>query len=180
MARTWLTVRVELVGGRGERLWPRPGRVFAAARSHTFDQLAQAIDVGFARWDLGHLHEFRLGDETRLSCPAADEDVSDLGSALDDRRIKLSRLQLGEQFVYVFDLGDQWTHLCTVGTDKIDPLDELGEVPFEPVPMFGWGDIPDQYSRRWDEDDGDGPVPPDPGLPALPGLPRLRPNGPVH
>jgi len=34
MARIWLSIRVELVEGRGERLWPRPGRFFAAAR-HT-------------------------------------------------------------------------------------------------------------------------------------------------
>lgn len=27
----------------------------------------------------------------------------------------------GEQFVYVFDLGDDWTHLCTVGPERIDP-----------------------------------------------------------
>ena len=26
MARTWLSIRVELVSGRGEDLWPRPGR----------------------------------------------------------------------------------------------------------------------------------------------------------
>jgi hypothetical protein len=33
-------------------LWPRPGRIFAAARSHSFRQLAAAIDLAFARWDL--------------------------------------------------------------------------------------------------------------------------------
>ena len=31
MARTWLSIRVEVVEGRAELLWPRPGRVFAAA-----------------------------------------------------------------------------------------------------------------------------------------------------
>ena len=180
MARTWLTIRVELVEGQGERLWPRPGRILAVARSHTFDELAQAIDVAFARWDLGHLHEFRLADGTRLSCPAADEDETDLGEALDDRRIKLSRLQPREQFVYIFDLGDSWTHLCTVEPDKGDPLDEFGEVPGQPVPIAGWGDIPDQYGRRWEDDDGDGPIPADPGLPALPGLRIVRRDGPVH
>jgi hypothetical protein len=29
--RTWLSIRVELIEGRGERYWPRPGRLFAAA-----------------------------------------------------------------------------------------------------------------------------------------------------
>jgi len=33
LARTWLSIRVELVSGRGEEFWPRPGRIFTAARS---------------------------------------------------------------------------------------------------------------------------------------------------
>lgn len=48
MARTWLSIKVDLVGGRGERLWPRPDRVLAAARRHTFEELAATIDA-FAR-----------------------------------------------------------------------------------------------------------------------------------
>ncbi len=67
VARTWLSVRVELVSGHGVDLWPRPGRVFAAARSHSFAQLASAIDLGFARWDLAHLHLFTMSDATHVS-----------------------------------------------------------------------------------------------------------------
>lgn len=73
----------------------------------------------------------------------------------DDRRTKLSRLQLGEQFVYIFDFGDDWTHLCTVGPERVDPIETLGIVARAPLPYWGWGDIPDQYLRRWDGDDGD-------------------------
>lgn len=51
MARTWLSICVDLVEGHGEHLWPRPGRIFAAARSHAFAQLGRAIDDAFARWD---------------------------------------------------------------------------------------------------------------------------------
>ena len=51
MARTWLSIRVDLIEGHGQHLWPRPGRILAAARSHTFAQLANAIDDAFARWD---------------------------------------------------------------------------------------------------------------------------------
>ncbi len=40
MARTWPSIRVDLIEGHGEQYWPRPGRIFAAARSHTFKQLA--------------------------------------------------------------------------------------------------------------------------------------------
>lgn len=61
MARTWLSIRVDLVDGGGLTLWPRPGRVLAAARSHSFAHLATAIDDAFARWDRAHLHMFDLG-----------------------------------------------------------------------------------------------------------------------
>ena len=168
MARTWLSIRVDLVEGHGEHLWPRPGRIFAAARSHTFAQLARAIDDAFARWDRAHLHEFTLADGTRLTRP--HEDWEELGPAIDDRQARLSRLGLGEQFVYVFDFGDDWTHHGTVGAERVDPLESLGIVPDEPLPYSGWGDIPDQYRRRWDGDDGESPPPPDPDLADLPPL----------
>lgn len=168
MARTWLSIQVDLVQGHGRHLWPRPGRIFAAARSHTFAQLAEAIDDAFARWDRAHLHEFSLADGTRLTTPY--EDWEEFGPMVDDGATKLSRLQPGEQFVYVFDLGDDWAHLCTVGDRRIDPLETIGIVPREPLPYWGWGDIPDQYQRRWDGDDGESDPPEDPGLSDLPKL----------
>ncbi|MGH3518407.1 MAG: hypothetical protein ACRDQ7_13510, partial [Haloechinothrix sp.] len=58
---------------------------------------------------------------------------------LDGRTTRLSRLQLGEQFAYVFDLGDDWAHLCTVADSRIDPYDTLGVVPDCPLPYWGWG-----------------------------------------
>ena len=172
MARTWLSIRVDLVEGHGEHLWPRPGRIFAAARTHTFEQLADAIDDAFARWDRSHLQEFTLDDATRLSIPDPDWEVE--GEKTEDfRRVKLSRLHPGEQFVYVFDLGDDWAHLCTVGPERIDPVETLGILPDRPLPYWGWGDIPDQYRRRWDGDDGESPRPKDP---TCADLPPLRPG----
>lgn len=168
MARTWLSIRVELAEGRGERLWPRPGRIFAAARSHTFAQLAEAIDDAFARWDRAHLHEFELADGMRLTTPY--EEWDSVGPVEDDRRAKLSRLKPGEQFVYVFDFGDGWTHLCTVEPERIDPLEVLGIIPAVPLSHWGWGDMPDQYGRRWPGDDGESPPPANPGVSDLPPL----------
>ena len=172
MARTWLSIQVELVGGHGEHYWPRPGRIFAAARTHTFADLANAIDDAFARWDRSHLQEFTLADKTRLAIPDPDWEIEG-ETTLDIRRVKLSRVQPGEQFAYVFDLGDDWAHLCTVGPERIDPLETLGIVPDRPLPCWGWGDIPDQYRRRWDGDDGESPRPTDP---RLTDLPPLRPD----
>jgi Plasmid pRiA4b ORF-3-like protein len=173
VARTWLSIKVELVSGAGRVLWPRPGRIFAAARTHTFQQLADAIDDGFARWDRAHLHEFELLDGRRLCRPDLDGSGPDDDAArvVDLRWRTLAGLEAGAQFVYVFDLGDYWAHLCTVAATGIDPVEELGTVPEGPLPFFGWGDIPDQYGRRFggDIDDGD-PVPPDPQMRDLPPL----------
>ena len=96
MARTWLSIRVDLIEGHGEQYWPRPGRIFAAARSHTFEQLADAIDDAFARWDRSHLQEFTLADSRRLCDPDPDWEIE--GEVTEDyRRVKLSRLHPGEQ-----------------------------------------------------------------------------------
>ena len=75
----------------------------------------------------------------------------------------------GEQFAYTFDLGDNWQHPCTVAPQRADPLETLGIIPVGPLPCWGWGDIPDQYGRRWDGDDGSSPMPKTPdGLADLP------------
>jgi hypothetical protein len=94
------------------------------------------------------------------------------GVTEDCRRMKLSRLPPEEQLAYVFDLGDDWAHLCTVGARRIDPVEVLRILPDTPLPYWGWGDIPDQYRRRWD-DDGESPPP---GNPGLADLPPLRPH----
>jgi hypothetical protein len=168
--RTWLSIRVELVEGRGESYWPRPGRLFAAATSHSFAQLAGAIDDAFARWDRSHLHEFEFADGTRIG--RSDPDMDD-DNFVDETRERLSRLQASEQFIYSFDFGDDWAHLCSVVEVGIDPQQVLGVVPNAPLPYFGWGIIPDQYGRAWADEDGESPRPLDP---ELTDLPPLRPG----
>ena len=60
---------------------------------------------------LGHIHahlqEFTLAGQTRLCDPDPDWEIA--GEITEDyQRVKLSRLRPGEQFVYVFDLGEDW------------------------------------------------------------------------
>ena len=177
MARTWLSIRVELIEGRGCRLWPRPGRIFAAARPHTFAALADAIDTAFARWDRSHLCLFELSDGSSICGPIAWEDPPERSVFAGD--VRLGRLKGGEQLLYTFDMGDDWTHLCTVGEQRIDPLQTLGIIPTDPLPYWGWGEIPDQYGRRTSDDDGETPLAPDPEWRDLPPLrpywgPRAR------
>lgn len=164
----WISVQIELVEGRGQHLWPRPGRIIAASVHHSFGDLARAIDDGFARWDHAHLHEFELDDGTRIGSADPDSDFDD--AVLDESRLNLSRLNLGERFIYVFDLGDDWAHLCTVGQSHIDPVETFGIVPSGPLPYFGWGSIPDQYGRGWSGDDGETAPPADPERTDLPPL----------
>lgn len=165
MARTWLPISVDLLGGRGEELWPAPGRVFAVGPAHTFMDLASAINTAFARWDLGHLSEFNLSDgrliaDTEFALDSLTSFHGPVMRLLDIERQKVARtVKPGEEFKFVFDLGDSWVHRCTVGTKKIDPLETLGIVPAQPLPYWGWGVIPDQYDRNWDGDDGESEVP---------------------
>ena len=141
--------------------------------------LSVAIDDAFARWDRAHLDEFHLFEPgatfearpTRVADPDPDWDDE---AVLPLRSTKLSMLKLGQEFLYVFDLGDDWTHLCVVAERLIDPAEQVGLGPDAmpgPLPYWGWGSIPDQYGRRWHGDGGDGePAPPDPECRDLPPL----------
>lgn len=77
MARTWLQIRIELIGGGGLELPAPPGRVL---------------------------------------------------------------------------LGEDWDHHCEILLEKVDPLEEYGARPAQPVPVMGWGWIPDQYGREGDDE----------------------------
>ncbi len=172
MARTWLAVRVDLLGGRGEDLWPLPGRVLVVGPSHTFAQFADAVNTAFGRWDHAHLSLFTLADGREITdAESAAEFAASAGGRLlepmDSARTRLARtLRPGDEFRFVFDLGDTWTHHCTVEA-KVDPLEVLGVRPDRPLPAAGWGTIPDQYGRRWREDRGedDPPALPEQGHP---------------
>lgn len=140
----WMTVRVTLVSGRGADFDSPPGRVFLVGPSHTFGELADAINLHFARWDLSHLHDFRLADGREIGFP--DPDSPD---TIDQERIIVaSTLDKGDEFEFVFDFGDDWTHQCRVDEVGIDPTEIFGAEPGSPVPIWGWGSIPDQYGRR--------------------------------
>lgn len=141
----WMTIRVELLGTAVERLDPAPGRVMLAHPEHALGDLAEAIDNAFGRWDLTPMHEFTVGD--RRFVPGGDEDLD----AEDSEEVTLADADLapGSRFTYVFDLGEGWEHDCAVDEVGVEVDDE----PDLPVPIFGWGTIPDQYGRDTDEDD---------------------------
>jgi hypothetical protein len=165
VARSWLTIRVELLSGLYAECDPAPGRVFLVGPRHTFEQLARAINLGFARWDHSHLYDFELADGNVVGFPDEEFGETDM---LDHATTKvLSRVRPGDRFGYRFDFGDEWIHECMVEESKVDPLDVYGQPPIEPVPIFGWGTIPDQYGRTTDGRDVEFPVEPETPFPFL-------------
>lgn len=171
MARTWLSVTVELLGGRGEELWPYPGRVFAVGPSHTFLDLANAVNGAFARWDRSHLSMFTLADgrvvtDEETGAEMAEAIGGPVVAPLDIASTKVAGvLAPGAEFQFTFDLGDGWTHRCVVAEQKVDPHEVLGVHADAPLPYRGWGSIPDQYGRRWADDDGRSGAPKRPSRP---------------
>lgn len=140
LSATWMVIRVELLSGVGQDFDPPPGRDFLVSAQHTFRAFADAINTAFARWELGHLHAFRIGERT------IGTRVEDLHFE-DDQRTKLGEHAAGSEFMYEFDFGDSWEHRCSVIGENVEPNELYGERPDRPVPVFGWGDIPDQHGR---------------------------------
>lgn len=151
VARTWWQIKVELLSGLDFECEPPPGRVFAVAPSLTFEALARAINVAFGRWDLSHLHVFELADGRQVGFPDDEGTGFDLGWA-DHATVKVgAAVKPGERFSFRFDMGDDWLHRCEVLNEKIDPREDFGELPRQPVILWGWGWLPDQYGREADD-----------------------------
>jgi hypothetical protein len=146
----WLSIMVELLSGRGLVLEHPPGRMMIASPRRTLAELAEAIDVAFARWDHSHLHVFEFGDGRRFMLGGSEFEPE----VVDSTGVTLGALGLrgGAPFEYVFDLGDDWRHRCRVEATDVDPEKEYGAPPDQPVPIWGWGWIPDQYGRVSEEE----------------------------
>ncbi len=105
-------------------------------------ELGHAIDVAFGRWDHSHLHESRLGDD-RLFVLGSHEDLTPPAppsATITFAEAGLARVEA--EVFYVFDLGDDWTHACTI-LEPPEPPDFTGApawmVPHLPFPDWGWG-----------------------------------------
>jgi hypothetical protein len=149
MNERWHLIRVELLSGGGQEFLSPPGRDMVVSTSHSFRQLAEVINAGFARWDLSHLYAFLFTDGPEIGIPIDEEDEEEI---LDAATSKIGRRDLGEAFEFEFDLGDSWMHRCTVRAVDMDPRELFEERPRGPAIVFGWGDIPDQYGRTVPDD----------------------------
>lgn len=150
----WMTIRVVLLGRADEPLAQPPGRLLLAHTDHSFAELSEAVDVAYGRWDLSPTHEFAV-EGRELGSGAADRLDTNYEDS-EDVTLGEVGLRPGAVFLYVFDVGEGWTHECRVEAVDVDPIDEFGEVPQSPVPVYGWGTIPDQYGAVTEDDDGAG------------------------
>src|SRR5699024_7982560 len=76
MARTWLSISSELIGGRGEVLWPRPGRIFAVGPAQPVDDFADSIITACSRTAVAHLTELTLAYGNRITGLYPYEDLA--------------------------------------------------------------------------------------------------------
>lgn len=146
----WMTIRVVLSRQADDPLPHPPGRVLLAHADHAFADLAEAIDTAFGRWDLTPVHQFEVEGRLLMS----DTDGSDAESS-DEVTLGEVGLRTGARFAYLFDIGEGWTHDCNVEAIGVDPFAVAGEEPDLPVPVFGWGLLPDQYGRLTEDDGGE-------------------------
>lgn len=149
----WLTIRVVLTDQGDEPLPVPPGRVLLVHGEHTFAELAEAIDTAFGRWDLTPVHQFHV--EGRVLVPLGAAPYNPEAEDSDEITVGQVGLRAGAQFRYTFDLGEGWGHDCLVEDLGVDPFELAGEEPDIPVPVFGWGTIPDQYGRSSDDEDAE-------------------------
>lgn len=151
----WMTIRVVLLGRRGQPLHEPPGRLLLVHADHSFADLSEAVDLAFGRWNLSPLHEFAA--EGRRLAPRSEIVAvgDDAAETEDSDEVTLGEVGLrrGARFSYIFDAAEGWTHDCLVVAVDVDPLEEYGEEPATPVPLYGWGTIPDQYGRVREDDD---------------------------
>lgn len=138
MAEQWLRIQVDLTAGDGRALVPSPGRVMVVPPSATLDQFGLAVDIAFGRWDTMRDRSFTRQTMGRQTQRRRDRHLSpDL--------VLADILAPGERFIYVFDSDRGWTHDCFV-EEALDPSDTAGLSPI-PVPLVGWGTLPDQDGR---------------------------------
>lgn len=95
-----------------EEIEPPVWRQLEVSGDITLSKLHSVIQLAMGWLDY-HLHEFRMGDVTYGE---PDPEFDDDREVKDDRRARLSRSVsgVGEEFIYLYDFGDGWTHRVVV------------------------------------------------------------------
>lgn len=116
----------------------------------TFDDFGLGVDLALGRWEVTRPRSFRTGWHGRHERRGAGT-----GDLAPDRTLHGS-VAKGSRFEYLFDDDEKWIHECVV-EEFVARRETEGRPPI-PVPLLGWGSVPDQFGRT---------VPEEVGLPAL-------------
>ena len=129
-------------------------RTIQVRGDQTLEQFHDCIFAAFDRDD-PHLYEFQMGkgpmdpDGPRYVLPeAADDDFGPpVAGTVDATTLDAMGLEVGRQFGYWFDFGDDWHH--QIGVEKIEDGPGVGQYP-RVVKRIG--ESPPQYID-WDEEE---------------------------
>jgi hypothetical protein len=83
-------------------------RVIDVPAACTLGELHELLQAGIG-WTDSHLHEFQTSDGRRYGVLDDEDGFDDPGPPLADETTAGLR-ELGEQAVYLYDFGDNWTH----------------------------------------------------------------------
>ncbi len=114
----------------------------------TLDDLHEAIQAAFG-WDNDHLYAFFLSGKAWDGRTSYESPLSQEGRAASRFRLETLPLKVGQQFLYIFDFGDELRHLI-----KLEALIPNGVKPAQSYPVIteAHGDAPAQYGYN-DEDE---------------------------
>ena len=153
------TLDVSLLSGPIPREFVRKNRkvvrTIQIRGDQTLEQLHDCIFAAFDRYD-PHLYEFQMGkgpmdpDGPRYVLPeaAGDDFGPPVAGTVDATTLDQMGLEVGRQFGYWFDFGDDWQHQIGVAAIEDGP----GEGDYPRV-VKRVGESPTQYPDLEDEDD---------------------------
>jgi hypothetical protein len=114
-------------------------RTIATGAHHTLHDLHNAIQAAY-KFDNDHLYAFYMDNE-RYSDDRYESPWSDEGPFADNVKIGELDLYVGQQFLYLFDFGDEWLFRITLLA-----IDTTDKEPKTPKVIDKEGKNPKQYS----------------------------------
>jgi hypothetical protein len=132
-----------------KRIWRR----IEMRGDQTLDDLHEAIQQAF-RWDNDHLYAFFLSGKAWDERSAYESPLSEEGRPASRYRLENLPLKAGQQFLYLFDFGDELRHLV-----KLEAIVPNGVNPTQvqsyPVITELHGEVPPQYGYYDEDEDED-------------------------
>jgi hypothetical protein len=89
----------------------------------TLAQLHLVLQIVF-EWENIHLYKFKINGKSYSS---PDDEYANADASNMTKNVRLSDILLQEQFVYVYDFGDNWIHIITI--EKLEQVDEEDFIP---------------------------------------------------